>query len=64
MKTIKKLVTRKYSVGWKVANFHEMLHSCRDIRLLGPPKGYDGRPGESSHKQTKLKAKKTQRRCG
>ena len=64
MKTIKKLVTRTSSVGWKVAKFHEMLHSCRDIRLFGPPKGYDGRPGESSHKQTKLKAKKTQRRSG
>ena len=39
-----------------------MLHSCRDINLFGPPEGYDGRPGESAHKLTKMNARKTQRR--
>ena len=39
-----------------------MLHVIRDIELFGPPSGYDGRPGESSHKDTKKCAVKTQRR--
>ena len=60
MVSIKKVVTRKS--GLKLPKFHEMLHVCRDIRLFGPPDGYDGRPGESAHKQTKVNARKTQRR--
>ena len=62
MKSIKRLVVRESSVGWKICKFHEMLHTCRDITLFGPAEGYDGRPGESAHKWTKLNARKTQRR--
>ena len=46
----------------KISKFHELLHIVRDIHLFGPPKGYDGRPGEGSHKQTKQLAKRTQKR--
>ena len=62
MTLIRKLVTRKSDNGLKLSKFHEMLHVCRDIRLFGPPDGYDGRPGESAHKFTKTNARKTQRR--
>ena len=62
MLSIKKVVTRNSVNGLKLSKFHEMLHVCRDIRLLGPPDGFDGRPGESAHKFTKLNARKTQRR--
>ena len=47
MFSIKKFVTRQSENGWKLYKFHEMLHVCRDIRLLGPSDGSDGRPGES-----------------
>ena len=46
----------------KTSKFHELLHIVRDIHLFDPPKGYDGRPGENSHKQTKQLARKTQKR--
>ena len=39
-----------------------MLHVIRDIGLFKLPSGYDGRPGESSHKDTKKCAVKTQRK--
>ena len=39
-----------------------MLHVIRDIELFGPPSGYDGRPCETSQKDTKKCAVKTQRR--
>ena len=52
----------KFCKWVEVIKFHEMLHECRDIRLLGPHDGFDGRPGESAHKFTKLNARKTQRR--
>ena len=59
---IKHLVSRRSDNGLKLSKFHEMMHVTRDIRLFGPPDGYDGRPGESSHKHTKANARKTQRR--
>ena len=63
MINFKNLVTRpSSSAGLKLSKFHEMLHVCRDISLFGPPEGYDGRPGESAHKKTKVNARKTQRR--
>ena len=62
MFSIKSLVSRNSDDGLKLSKFHEMMHVTRDIRLFGPPDGYDGRPGESSHKHTKANARKTQRR--
>ena len=62
MKLYKDTVRRDSIHGMKLSKFHEMLHIVRDIHLFGPPKGYDGRPGESSHKQTKMLARRTQRR--
>ena len=62
MTTIKNLVTRTSAAGLKLSKFHEMLHVCRDVSLFGPPDGYDGRPWESAHKQTKVNGRKTQRR--
>ena len=62
MFSIKSLVLRQSENGLKLSKFHEMMHVTRDIRLFGPPDGYDGRPGESSHKHTKANARKTQRR--
>ena len=63
MISIKFLVKRsEFQNSLKLSKFHEMLHVCRDIRLFGPPEGYDGRPGESAHKFTKTSARKTQRR--
>ena len=59
---IKRLVKRSSNNGWRLSKFHEMKHTVRDIYLFGPPDGYDGRPGESAHKQTKMSARKTQRR--
>ena len=62
MRQMRLLVHRENNKGLKVGKFHEMLHVVRDIELFGPPCGYDGRPGESSHKDTKRCAVKTQRR--
>ena len=62
MTKMKLLVRRENNKGLKVGKFHEMLHVIRDIELFGPPCGFDGRPGESSHKDTKKCAVKTQRR--
>ena len=62
MKLYKNTVRRDSIHGMKISKFHEMLHIVRDIHLFGPPKGYDGRPGESSHKQTKQLARRTQKR--
>ena len=62
MKLYKNTVRRDSIHGMKISKFHELLHIVRDIRLFGPPKGYDGRPGESSHKQTKQLARQTQKR--
>ena len=62
MFSIKNVVSRNSDNGLKLSKFHEMMHVTRDIRLLGPPDGYYGRPGESSHKHTKANARKTQRR--
>lgn len=62
MRHLRILVHRENNKGLKVGKFHEMLHVVRDIELFGPPCGYDGRPGESSHKDTKKCAVKTQRR--
>ena len=62
MTKMKLLVRRENNKGLKVGKFHEMLHVIRDIKLFGPPCGFDGRPGESSHKDTKKCAVKTQRR--
>ena len=58
MKLYKNTVRRDSIHGMKISKFHELLHIVRDIHLFGPPKGYDGRPGESSHKQTKQLARK------
>ena len=60
----KSVVKRNSGVKLKLSKFHELLHVVRDIRLLGPPRGFDGRPGESAHKQTKRTARHTQRRTG
>ena len=62
MTLIKSTCYREKQTGWKVSKFHEMLHVTRDISLFGPAQGYDGRPGESSHKDTKQQARRTQRR--
>lgn len=62
MYLIKHSVKRETSCGWKISKFHELLHVVRDVRLFGPPQGYDGRPGESSHKDTKQQARRTQMR--
>ena len=62
MHLIKHSAKRESSCGWKISKFHELLHVVRDIRLFGPPQGYDGRPGESSHKDTKQQARRTQMR--
>ena len=56
------LVHRENNKGLEVGKFHEMLHIIRDIELFGLPCDYDGRPGKSSHKDTKKCAVKTQRR--
>ena len=56
MKLSKDTVWRDSIHGMKISKFHEMLHIAWDIHLFGPPKGYDGCPGESSHKQTKMLA--------
>ena len=45
----------------KILKFHELLHIVQDIHLFDPPKGYDGQQGESSHKQTKQLAQRTQK---
>ena len=39
-----------------------MLHIIRDVELFGTSCGFDGRPEESSHKETKKCAFKTQAR--
>ena len=62
MKLYKNTVCRDSIHGMKISKFHELLHIVRNICLFGPPKGYDGRPGESSHKQTKQLARRTQKR--
>ena len=62
MKFYKQTVRRDSIHGMKISKFHELLHIVRDIHLFGLPKGYDGRPGESSHKQTKQLAQRTQKR--
>ena len=62
MYLIKHNCHRETQSGWKISKFHELLHVTRDITLLGPPQGYDSRPGESSHKHTKKQARRTQRR--
>ena len=62
MVKMKLLVRRENNEGLKVGKFHEMLHIIRDIELFGPPYSFDGRPGDSSHKDTKKCAVKTQRR--
>ena len=62
MRQLRLSVRRENNKGLKVGKFHEMLHVIRDIELFGPPSGYDGRPGESPHKDTKKCAVKTQRR--
>ena len=62
MRQLRLSVRRENNKGLKVGKFHEMLHVIRDIELFGPSSGYDGRPGESSHKDTKKCAVKTQRR--
>ena len=62
MKLIKRTAIRKTENGWKTCKFHELLHIIRDVRLFGPPTGYDGRPGESTHKDTKMHARRTQMR--
>ena len=62
MKFYKQNVRRDSIHGMRISKFHELLHIIRDIHLFGPPKGYDGRPGESSHKQTKQLAQRTQKR--
>ena len=59
MKLYKNTVRRDSIHGMKISKFHELLHIVREFCLFGPPKGYDGRPGESSHKQTKQLAPKT-----
>ena len=62
MRQLRLLVRHENNKGLKVGKFHEMLHVIRDIELFEPPSGYDGRPGESSHKDIKKCAVKTQRR--
>ena len=62
MKFYKQTARRDSIRGMKVSKFHELLHIVRDIHLCGPPTGYDGRPGESSHHQTKQLAQRTQKR--
>ena len=62
MMLIKSTVKRSSMKGWKVSKFHELLHISRDVKLFGPAEGYDGRPGESAHKDTKRLSKKTQMR--
>ena len=59
---IKRSCDQETQSGWNISKFHELLHVARDIKLLGPPQGYDDRPGESSHKETKKQAQRTQRR--
>ena len=62
MLLIKRTAKREKDKTWKLCKFHEMLHIVRDVRLFGPATGYDGRPGESNHKDTKQQARRTQRR--
>ena len=64
MGKFKKVTKRKSGTKLLLSKFHEMLHVTRDIKLFGPPVGFDGRPGESSHKDTKKSARHTQRRKG
>ena len=62
MKLYENTVRRDSFHGMNISKFHELLHIVRGIHLFGPPKGYDGRPGESSHKQIKQLARRTQKR--
>ena len=62
MRQLRLSVWHENNKGLKVGKFHEILYVIRDIELFGPPSEYDGRPGESSHKDTKKCAVKTQRR--
>ena len=64
MGKFKKVTKRASGTKMLLSKFHEMLHIIRDIKLFGPPVGFDGRPGESSHKDTKKSARHTQRRKG
>ena len=59
MKPYKDTVWRDSIHGMKISKFHELLHIVRDICLFGPPKGYVGWSGKSSHKQRKQLAQKT-----